>query len=246
MADNIPVGDENLIAAEASAASEGDIPEVPLPEEPIFVEWWTEEGVTPPRICNVRADTREFTSVGEADPSPLEPGVWLYAANSYRVDPPEYREGHVAVINAEGNGWNYVEDYRGKIVYNTETKETLQWGALGPLPEGYTDQIPPDPNDKWEDDKWVPDEAYLEQQRKVKAYRRKSLSTSYATIQISTLQDAVDEEMATAQEEADLKAWKRFRIELNRIDLEVEVPADDAWPVSPKEAALQRWMSLQP
>ena len=51
-----------------------------------------------------------------------------------------------------------------------------------------------------------------------------------ATARIAPLQDAVDLGEATAQEEAALLAWKRFRVNVNRVDLTLQGPD---WPAAP-------------
>lgn len=48
---------------------------------------------------------------------------------------------------------------------------------------------------------------------------------------ISVLQDAVDLDMATTEEESDLKAWKKYRVLLNRVD--ISTAPDINWPVKP-------------
>lgn len=53
---------------------------------------------------------------------------------------------------------------------------------------------------------------------------------SRATLAIAPLQDAVDLEVATAEETALLKQWKQFRIAVNRIDCSVASPP---WPSPP-------------
>jgi len=51
-----------------------------------------------------------------------------------------------------------------------------------------------------------------------------------ATQKIAPLQDAVDLGMATPEEEAALLAWKRYRVELNRMDLTLNPVT---WPTPP-------------
>jgi hypothetical protein len=51
-----------------------------------------------------------------------------------------------------------------------------------------------------------------------------------AAQRIAPLQDAVDLEMATADDTTKLTAWKRYRVEVNRIDLTLQLPA---WPAEP-------------
>ncbi|MFZ5936574.1 tail fiber assembly protein [Pseudomonas sp. HS6-2] len=52
-----------------------------------------------------------------------------------------------------------------------------------------------------------------------------------AATQIAPLQDAVDLDEATADEVALLKAWKQYRVAVNRVDLAKESPA---WPTRPE------------
>lgn len=54
-----------------------------------------------------------------------------------------------------------------------------------------------------------------------------------ATRKINPLQDAVDLEMATEEEEASLKVWKKYRVLLNRID--TSKAPDITWPEQPVE-----------
>ncbi|KKI48344.1 tail fiber assembly protein G [Obesumbacterium proteus] len=59
----------------------------------------------------------------------------------------------------------------------------------------------------------------------------KSNKLNEATINISTLQDAVDLDMATDEEIAQLKAWKTYRVLLSRIDTAGAPDID--WPLLP-------------
>lgn len=54
---------------------------------------------------------------------------------------------------------------------------------------------------------------------------------SLANNMIAPLQDAVDLEMPTAEEVVMLKAWKTYRVLLNRID--TEKAPDIVWPATP-------------
>lgn len=59
----------------------------------------------------------------------------------------------------------------------------------------------------------------------------KSSLIAQATIAIEPLQDAVDLDEATDSETASLKAWKQYRVAVNRIDANT---ADNVtWPVMP-------------
>ncbi|MGR6474426.1 tail fiber assembly protein [Pseudomonas juntendi] len=215
-------------------------PDLQEPVEPL--PWWRQFGAVPPQLCNVHRGTGEFLCISQADPSPLEPGVWLFPAYSYQIDPPVLEVGLAALINRDSTGWEMVADHRGATVYSTDTGEPRQWQALGDLPEGYTLQAPTTEYDTWEEDKWVPDEAALAEMARQAAYRKQALASQYATGRIATLQDAVDLGMATDDEAAALIAWKRYRVELSRLDITTSAPADSDWPTNPNDAALSTWL----
>jgi hypothetical protein len=83
--------------------------------------------------------------VGEAlaRESPLEPGVYLIPARAVTVAPPAVPEGHAVVWDEAAGAWSLVEDHRGRTIYATATAEAMTMVALGPIPAGYTDQVPP-------------------------------------------------------------------------------------------------------
>jgi hypothetical protein len=54
-----------------------------------------------------------------------------------------------------------------------------------------------------------------------------------ATVRIAPLQDAVDLDEATPAEVAALKAWKQYRVLLNRIEQQSSFPTTVDWPKAP-------------
>ncbi|TBU78169.1 tail fiber assembly protein [Phytopseudomonas daroniae] len=56
-----------------------------------------------------------------------------------------------------------------------------------------------------------------------------------ATQAIAPLQDAVDLGESTAEEDAALTAWKRYRVALNRIEQQPGYPHTIEWPASPTD-----------
>jgi Caudovirales tail fibre assembly protein. len=208
------------------------------------VSWWLADEVTSPTICNVHPVTGEFIGTGVADPSPLEPFTWLIPAHAYQCEPPLPEPGHAAV-KVSGDGWKLVADYRGLTVYSTETGEAQVWDMLGDLPEGYTREAPATEFDKWQDDKWTFDEAANAEALKKKAARKKLLLTQFSANMIATLQNAFDLEIATEVEIADLRSWKIYGVELNRVDIVGEPPQDSEWPTSPNDALAAAWLVAQ-
>lgn len=79
--------------------------------------------------------TGEYLGSGEADPSPLEPGVYLIPAHSTVSKPPIKKEKQ-AIIRV-GGGWGYAPDYRGEIWYKGETPHTIL-GLGDPARDGFT------------------------------------------------------------------------------------------------------------
>ena len=129
---------------------------------------------------------------------------------------PEFKEGYHP---CENNGeWDFVEDHRDKTVYNIETQESFKVDYLGPINDGFT-VMEPFQFSKWNGKKWVLDEG---EQTTFKIKQNKSLKNSLlneANENISILQDAIDLDMAEDGDEEKLKAWKKYRILLNRIDV---------------------------
>lgn len=63
------------------------------------------------------------------------------------------------------------------------------------------------------------------------AESQKQRLISKASEEIAPLQDAVDLSMATDEEEASLKEWKKYRVLLNRVDTSTAPDID--WPEKP-------------
>lgn len=62
-------------------------------------------------------------------------------------------------------------------------------------------------------------------------YQKQALLNE-ATTAIAPLQDAVDLGIATVKEREQLKAWKEYRVQVNRMDVGLELSVN--WPISPK------------
>ena len=69
------------------------------------------------------------------------------------------------------------------------------------------------------------------EEQQVKAEKQKTRLMNAATAAIAPLQDAVDIGEATEQETAYLLAWKKYRVQLNRID--ASLAPDIEWPELP-------------
>ena len=152
---------------------------------------------------------RPYTYQLEANDDTLPPD------NALRVKP-EFKEGfHPCEKNGE---WLLVEDHRDEIVYDIETKALSKVDYLGTIKTGFT-LLEPFQFSKWNGKKWVLD---ADEQTTFKIKQNKSLKNSLlneANENISILQDAIDFDMTEDGDEDKLKAWKKYRVLLNRINV---------------------------
>ncbi|EIN9271821.1 tail fiber assembly protein, partial [Salmonella enterica] len=82
--------------------------------------------------------------------------------------------------------------------------------------------------EKWDGNKWVKDEAAetAAQLREAEETKKRLLQT--ASEKIAPLQDAVDLDIATDDEKAQLDEWKKYRVLVNRVDT-----SNPDWPFRP-------------
>lgn len=145
------------------------------------------------------------------------------------------------LTDKDGYVWLYkdnkivqVKDNRG-IYYSKETGEEIEYKEYGDLPDTLTKKEPSTPYDKWDGKKWVKDEqAELEDLKQQAIVKINSLLV-VATQRIEPLQDAVDLDMATDEEIASLKAWKTYRVTLNRVESQDNFPQEINWPLTPTD-----------
>uniref|UniRef100_UPI00189BCD81 tail fiber assembly protein n=1 Tax=Morganella morganii TaxID=582 RepID=UPI00189BCD81 len=70
-----------------------------------------------------------------------------------------------------------------------------------------------------------------EEQLIAEAEAKKQALIAEASTAIAPLQDAVDLDMATSEEDEKLKEWKKYRVMLTRVDTS-SIP-DITWPIKP-------------
>ena len=156
-------------------------------------------------------------------------GVGL-PANAY-LDAPKNVKDNQAIIH-DGQQWTYPKDLRGTKIYSTETSAEMTMQEVGEIPDGYTDLKPASEFDSWDGKKWQLDKNKQHQYEVNQASVKKNQLLTEATTQISYLQDAVDTEIASEQETQLLAEWKKYRVLLNRVD--VNKAPDIDWPKQPK------------
>jgi len=153
--------------------------------------------------------------------------------HSTDVDPGDEVDGKIAVfVNGQ---WEPDEDYRGDTVYSTASASVSTVDYIGPIKDGYTTLAPSGPYQKWDGKKWVTDMDAQHAAAVAAAEQKQSQLRSVADEEIDPLQDAVDLDMATDEEKAQLTDWKRYRVLLNRVDT-LAAP-DINWPQIPSLTA---------
>ena len=159
----------------------------------------------------------------------LPVGVGL-PANAYLEVPKNVQDNQAIIHN--GQQWTYPKDLRGTTIYSTETGVETTMQEVGDIPEGYTTLKPGSEFDKWDGKKWQLDKNKQNQSQVNQATTQKNQLIAEATSQINYLQDAVDSQIASEQEIQLLAEWKKYRVLLNRIDVQ-QAPNID-WPKQPK------------
>jgi len=153
-------------------------------------------------------EMRPYTHQLDANDDTLAPD------NALRVEP-KFKEGYWPC--EKDGGWYLVADHRDKTVYNIETQESSKVDYLGPINEGFT-LMEPSQFSKWDGKKWILDEDAKNEHLIKNNQNLKNSLINEANEKISLLQDIIDLDMQEADEEAQLKAWKKYRILLTRVD----------------------------
>ena len=156
-------------------------------------------------------------------------GVGL-PANAY-LEAPQSVKDNQAIIH-DGQQWTYPKDLRGTKIYSIETGAETTLQEVGEIPDGFTELKPTSEFDSWDGKKWQFDKNKQYQYEVNQASIKKNQFLAEAASQLSYLQDAVDSQIASEQEAQLLVEWKKYRVLINRID--IELAPNIEWPNQPK------------
>ncbi|MDN0099797.1 tail fiber assembly protein [Yersinia enterocolitica] len=179
-------------------------------------------------VFNYHYETKEFT--GETDEY-IAPYTGI-PGSSTLIAPLPPKAGYAVVFNEDAQQWKYTEDYRDTEVYDTQTGYSRPVITLGPLPEGFTSQAPTSQFDRWEGSRWVKDEEAEKRHHLAEAEQKKRALLNEASAKIQTLQDSIELGLATETTEAELLAWRKYRVQLNQLDISAAPDID--WPPMPQ------------
>lgn len=151
------------------------------------------------KIYNYDAITKEYKNWSIAEESPLEPGVFLFPANSTIKPPIETNDNEACIF--ESDNWTIVPDFRG-LKYWTIDKEEVEIKDVNVV-------APHDSYALYEDIPLTPEEIKEEKAYEAKLYL---LNTDWIVTKISELQlEGVDVEPLKVKYAAELAERKLMR-----------------------------------
>ncbi len=136
------------------------------------------------KIYNYHSNTKEFIGESYAQLDPLETelqnkNIYLTPKYATTENPPIVKVEEVAVFE---NGWVIKEDHRGKTVFDTATAEPMVIDQIGPMPVGFTLEIPMSGFVLWNGTKWV-----IDTDKKNKALNDEKVNKEIRKIAIDSL-----------------------------------------------------------
>ena len=144
---------------------------------------------------------------------------------------------------ASGFAWGMVngepvelEDHRG-TVYSTLSGGAQEWYSLGPLPQEFTSMPCPGPFHVWRKNAWHLDEDAKSEAKVMELLKERDSRLQDAQVRIAPLQYAHEVDQPTEQEQEFLVQWKRYSVELNRIEQQAGFPLEINWPIPPSDDA---------
>ncbi len=188
-------------------------------------------------IYNYDPITRTFTGASQADESPLEPGVLLIPAHATSKPPPGWIKAEGAAIPHDAYAalmagklerftsageWECIDDIRG--TWYGADGQPVKVSDLDADVSQLTREAPPDATYKLVNGKWQQCPDKVAAAKKAEMDMAVAAGMAAANQHIAVLQDAVDLEMATAEEEAALKSWRRYRVLLSRLQADAKYP----------------------
>lgn len=171
--------------------------------------------------------------IGDPQPWPIDPvetaiaGEPVYATLSAPAQaapdaPPEIPSGMLARRLPDDSGWELVADTLG--VWYDATGSQVRIDSLDVDVSKLTREAPPNNTSMLVDGEWADDPAKVSAAKKAATDAEVAAGMAEANLKIAVLQDAVDLGMATAEEEAALKSWKRYRVLLSRLQADAKYP----------------------
>jgi len=179
-------------------------------------------------VFNYDGETREYLA---STIEYLAVGVGI-PANSCTDAPVDAKDGFAVCRSANLDGWEYVADHRGEVVYDTETGDSVEITEPGDYPASVTTIQPLTPYDRWNGSEWVTDENAQKSGQMLEAEKQKSSLLAEAQSTISLWQTELQLGIISNDDKVSLIAWMKYIQALNAVD--ISTAPDIEWPVKPE------------
>lgn len=175
--------------------------------------------------------TREITGPIEL---PVTPGIGIQVpGNAIELTEllPLAEPGYVWVWR-DGMA-NQLIDLRNTLAYYKTDGMATYWSELGPLPDYLTSHPRPSQYYVWKSDGWVLDEDEQLKGLTAQAGIERDNRLREVVIRVAPLQYAYELGEATSVQLAALQAWKRYTVDLAKIEQQTDYPLLIEWPIAP-------------
>lgn len=124
-------------------------------------------------------------------------------------------------------------DLRNRFVYRKDNGDYVYWTELGALPDYLTLKPRPNAYYFWKGDDWLLDVEAERAGLAAQADVERDSRLREVVIRVAPLQYAYDQGEATSDQLAALQAWKRYALNLARIEWQADYPSIIEWPIAP-------------
>ena len=167
------------------------------------------------------SESVEYLSVGVGIP-----------ADSCTDAPPVKKCGFTVCRNVGSNLWEYIEDRRGELAYETATGKPIVISVPGAYDDSITLIAPSTPYDNWNGSEWVTDEKMQKNAQVKAAEQKKTALLAVAQSTISLWQTELQLDLVSDEDKVKLKLWMHYIRDLQAIKTS-EAP-DVLWPEEPE------------
>ncbi|WP_124076282.1 tail fiber assembly protein [Burkholderia gladioli] len=192
-------------------------------------------------LCNhYDRQTGQYLSSTLADSDPKDDSRWLEPAFS-TVTPIPDRKPLTWPFWKDG-AWVLMPDYRGRVLYRTDTGERTEILAAGvtPADAGLTETPRPSDEHRWTDGAWAIDPDIVARKAKERAMAEFQHRLANAQTKNYGRADAHAAGVLSDVEEAQFVAWSKYQMDLSRVVNAPDFPASAVWPVEPDDDAIRR------